>query len=509
MSITSRQMKPYLATGLATALCSGSMSGSVLAESCQQALQSYLIKQAKAYETGQPCLSDGEFDRLNQLLTQPISSLDLPATGLAISHQHRMKSLQSTTKLAQLDRFIQPLQQANQALIIQPKIDGIAVELVYRQGKLQHASTRGDGNKGKDITQLINLSNLIPNQLATAEDAVIYGELFMPKQGWQQINSQQKIQYSSARQATAALANQQEPDASHSRWLNFYPYHLAVPEVANETEQRVKLSQLGFSQVDRLSHEFNSKDQAQQWLAHWQNMAPLGADIDGVVIKLSNRQDRLKQGENRQYPHWAMAFKPKSPIHTVRIEQISFKVGRTGKITPLLHFEPIQLGNKIITKVSGYSMGYLKQHGLNLGSEVMINLAGSTIAQLATPPIPIQPMQEKDMINNDASYIEPYVKQGLCLKPSFGCQHRFKLQVRYTAHKLSLPKQMIAQLNQLLRQNQFYNIAQLGPFYQTAYQKPLTENLLRAKLTAKPAQLEQADKYELSRQYLQLRHATF
>ncbi|MCE2572523.1 hypothetical protein [Motilimonas eburnea] len=498
MNLTNRNMGSYLTSGLALALC----SGTTLAADCQQALAGYLMAQNQAYERGQPCLSDGEFDQLNQLLTSPLSSLDNPVTGPTILHHRRMKSLNSTTTMSELDDFIRPLLASDQSLIIQPKIDGIAVELVYRQGKLHHASTRGDGERGKEITQLITLSKQIPLRLTQDVDAVIYGELFMPTQGWKAINQESQNNYSSARQLTAALAQQQSPAKHHGRWLNFYPYGLASNHVTNEMQQQASLRQFGFTQVIGLTQALNQTQQAQQWLTHWQDNAPLDADIDGVVVKLSRQDARLEQGENRQYPHWAMAFKPKAKPLSVTIAKLSFKVGRTGRITPLLHFAPVELGNKTVSKVSGYSLDYLAKHQLNIGSEVNIAIAGSAIAQIEQVTTPAQDQVD----HNISSYALPYIKPGLCLKASFGCEQRFKLQLRYTADKLALPGKLI---NQLIKQDALNSLAQLAPVYREVHQKGLSEAELLTHLTGYPSQLDLADRHELSRQYLQLQHGSF
>ncbi|MFO6425039.1 hypothetical protein [Motilimonas sp. KMU-193] len=494
---------PYLNLTLAapSAILLALYSSAPLA-ACQAQLQAYLTAQTQAYESGQDCISDAEFDRLNQLLTKPVSSLNQPIAGAYVGHQQPMKSLNSTTSSRQLDDFLIPLLEARQPLIIQPKFDGIAVELIYHQGRLHQASTRGDGARGKDITALIRLSSQIPQRLSHPVDAVIYGELFMPKQHWRKINQAEAINYSSARQATAALAHQQTPTAEHARGLNFYPYHLAQPELSNESQRQTKLTQLGFTQVADLTHPIASSAQAQQWLAHWQQQAPLDADIDGVVIKLSSQQSRLSLGENRQYPHWAMAYKPKAKQHLVKIEKVSFSVGRTGKITPLLHFEPIQLGDKTVAKVSAYSLDYLNQHGLSIGKEVNIKLASKTIATLVTPPTQAQ----SNGHSQQADYAVPYVKAGLCLTPSFGCQQRFKLQVRYTAAKLGLPKATLTQLNKLMQKNQLHSIVELAPFYQAAHQAQLSQSLLISHLSGHARDIQQQDKHEISRQFLRLQH---
>ncbi|WP_434339455.1 hypothetical protein [Motilimonas cestriensis] len=477
-------------TGMLTAL-----SASSSAETCSQTqLQRFLTQQNQAYHAGNPCISDSSFDQLNQLLAHPISTLNTDIDNSWVSHRYPMKSLNSTTSKQMLLEFIKPLLQRANSLIIQPKIDGIAIELIYHHGQLAQASTRGNGAAGKDISALILLAPHIPkrlNQKAQQEEVVIYGELFIPQQAFKQIQD-----YSSSRQLTAALAQQKQPDMTLANLLNFFPYQLAQPLQPNDLASQQLLAQWGFKLTQIFSQTINDIADAERWLNTWQQDVELDADIDGVVIKAAEQNLRDSLGSNQSFPHWAMAFKPKAKRAEVTVTKLSYQVGRTGKITPILHFPPVSLGNKTVQKVSGHSVNYIKQHEINQGSSITVALAGK-----ATPTI-----TKVISTSTEQGYQLPFVKPGLCLSSGYACKQRFKLQIKYTMKKLGLPLNVRKEVNQLVKQGVITQLGQLGPFYQATYHRNLTKQRLLASLTARPLTLSHlsAMEHELERQRLLL-----
>ena len=466
------------------------------AQTCNQAaLAQYLTQQNSAYHAGQPCISDAQFDHLNQLLAEPIATLDSHPTGNLVRHRFAMISLNSTTNPDTLAKFIQPLRQQHSPLVIQPKIDGIAVELVYQQGALVQASTRGNGQQGQNITALIHANPTIVQQLSQTIDAVIYGELFMPKSAFNQLTG-----YTSARQVTAALAKQQQPNRPLAQQLRFFPYQLAQPLLEGDHASQAYLQTLGFTNIDSLSQPLLSQADAEHWLQQWQAQSPLDADIDGVVIKVAQQHIRRRLGQTQTHPHWAIAYKPQPTQQQVTVNNISYRVGRTGKITPILHFSTIELGAKKVSKVSGHSLNYLTSRPLYIGSKITVALAGAatpSIVQIAKPKVE----------SNIPTHLPapPYVKAGLCLAKNYACQQRFILQLRYTMRKLKFPLATRKQIVALAKQGAITQIGQLAPFYQRTFDRALSPALLLESLNGRTvdlAKLPDAERTALQRQLL-------
>ncbi len=405
---------------LAAALSLLSTSAYAALDPCQDFMQ----QQQQAYYQGQPCLPDQTYDQLLDYLNGK-KQIGFESHEHKVKHLFPMLSLNSTVSRTELLLFWEKVktEHPDAELLAQPKVDGIAVELVYRQGQLTSAATRGDGLQGKNILQLLRLSQSIPQQLDKKQDLVIYGELYLTSH-----DVVKQTQYTSARQAVAALAHQHSPNASLASQVRLFPYQVEYPVFENAQQSFAFLASLGWSETQQMTKHLTSPKQTTQLLTRWSASNPLNAKLDGLVIKVNQSRVRHALGTGALAPKWALALKPEPDTAISNVIGVRYQQGRTGKITPVLEIEPLLLNRRRISRVSGHSLGYLKRKGLGVGSSIKLKLAGNAVPQIV-----------RVLSSSTIRPALPYVYPGLCLNSQTICKTRFKLQASYTAKKLAIP----------------------------------------------------------------------
>lgn len=259
-------------------------------------------------------------------------------------------------------------------LWVQPKVDGVAVTLVYRQGRLTQAISRGDGRQGQDWTNRARQLPAIPQQLPEARDAILQGELY-----WRlHDHVQAKAGALGARGKVAGLMARQElnPDEATSIGLFVWDW----PDGPSEMSERLAgLQHLGFADSARYSKALQNVEQASQWRQHWyRNSLPFASD--GVVL----RQGTRPPGERWQAeaPHWAAAWKYPPAQALVVVQRVEFAIGRTGRITPILNLQPVEVDDRRISRVALSSLQRWQELDVRPGDQVAIRLAGLTIPRL-------------------------------------------------------------------------------------------------------------------------------
>ena len=255
-------------------------------------------------------------------------------------------------------------------LWVQPKIDGVAVTLVYRQGKLAAVTSRGDGRQGEDWLAKAASVTSVPQHIATLEDEVVLqGELFMPRQ-----RHIQRVQGGcNDRARVAGLMRRRQPlRPEESPGIFIWAWPAGPPSFS---ARLVQLSRWGFPLAAQWSQPVNSVQQVAEWRERWFNEA-LPFASDGVVIhSLPAAPREWQPGKNR----WSVAWKYPPPEKSSRVTGIHFTTGRTGKITVVMDVEPLLLGDKRVSHVSLGSPARWKQLDIVSGDEVELRLAGQGI----------------------------------------------------------------------------------------------------------------------------------
>jgi DNA ligase (NAD+) len=259
-------------------------------------------------------------------------------------------------------------------LWIQPKVDGVAVSLVYRHGQLQQLLSRGDGRAGQDWTPHARQLPAIPAQLPRPLDLVLQGELY-----WRlPAHIQHKAGGLGARSKVAGLMNRQTLTAEEGAGIGLFVWDW--PDGPTLMPERLQqLTELGFADSQQLSQPIHSLEQASHWRERWyRNALPFATD--GVVLRQGQRPPAARW--QAEPPHWAVAWKyPVSQALAV-VQAVDFRIGRSGRITPVLRVQPVKLDDRRIEYVSVGSLRRWQALDIRPGDQVVIRLSGLTIPAL-------------------------------------------------------------------------------------------------------------------------------
>ena len=366
------------------------------------------------YVLDDPVISDAEYDRLLRELqsledthpelitddspTQRVGALPLEGFG-NIEHRIPMQSLanamDSDELLAFHDRLIRRLGK-EQAIeyIAEPKLDGLAVELVYENGQFVNGSTRGDGTTGEDITQNLKTIRAIPLALRVETQSApalleVRGEVFISKDDFKKLNKQQeendKPVFANPRNAAAGSLRQLDSGITATRPLSIFCYQAGVVEgttFETHSEFLAALQNWGFP-VNPEIKILNGIEEAITFhsnLKSHRNSLPY--EIDGSVIKVNNYALREELGVRSRSPRWAIAGKFKAQQETTVIEDIVFSVGRTGAVTPVAKLQPVKVGGVVVSNVTLHNQDEIDRKDIRVGDTVLIQRAGDVIPQV-------------------------------------------------------------------------------------------------------------------------------
>ena len=348
---------------------------------------------------------------------------------------------------------------------IQPKVDGVAVTLIYRQGTLVQAISRGDGLLGQDWTANARLIEAIPAQLPQPLDLLLQGELY-----WRLPGHVQAIDGSrNARSKVAGLLARHHLEPDQARGIGLFVWDWPQGP-AGLTQRLEELANLGFS--DTLHHSQSVADyaQASSWREHWFRH-PLPFASDGVVLRQSQQPAAQRWQVGRS--HWSAAWKYPHSQALAEVRKVHFTIGRSGRITPVLELIAVQLDDRRITRISAGSLARWQALDIRPGDQVAISLAGMTIARLDNVV-----WRTAERIEVQAPNPADYHPLS-CWQPDPGCESQFLARLNALSGKqgLALPhigpgtwKQLVksGQINSLLDwltldSAELANIAGFGP----------------------------------------------
>lgn len=329
------------------------------------------------YIDGQQPIADEVYDQArNQLeswqtCVQQAVNTELPShDSFRVSHTYRQAGL-TKLKENQLNHWLQ----GKQELWVQPKIDGVAVTLIYKNTQLQQVISRGDGRFGQDWLQHAQQIDAIPKHLNTTR-----AEIHLQAELYQQLSQHRQNQHSShsARSSVAGWLNRHELSQQQGQQIGLFVWEW--PDGPDTMPERLsELSQLGFADTQRYSHPVNNMAEIAHWRQHWYQ-AELPFASDGVVIRQSQRP--IAQLKHNYPPQWAVAWKYPLSRGLTQIQQIEFTIGRSGRITPIALVEPVELDNKVIRRLSLGSVRRLQELDVGINDHISVRLSGHAIPQL-------------------------------------------------------------------------------------------------------------------------------
>ncbi len=359
------------------------------------------------YQEAAPIISDREYDRLYQELldletkfpqlvspdspTQRVGGKPLEAFA-QIAHRVPMLSLDNTYSEKEVASFYaritRLLPNERIPVVIEPKVDGVAVSLLYENGRLRHAATRGDGAVGDDITQNIKTIRSIPERLRSARPSVfeVRGEVFMDKRGFAKLNEERSKAglplFANPRNAAAGSLKQLDPAIVAKRPLGILFYGTgAVEDVDLEKH----------SELFPLLEKFGLPTSERWWLADSfeeilnaiRELDKIRGDFayqtDGAVVKVDAFAQRERLGFTAKSPRWAIAYKYEAERVETRLIDILVQVGRTGVLTPVAVLEPVTVSGSRVSRATLHNEDEIKRKDIRIGDTVVIEKAGEVI----------------------------------------------------------------------------------------------------------------------------------
>ncbi len=357
-----------------------------------------------------PEISDAEYDRLLLELkeleeahpelitpdspTQTVGSQLYETTFETVPHPSRMFSLGNAFSPQDIQDFETSInrvlgREEIHEYVLEYKIDGLSVNLIYRDGVLRRGLTRGDGTVGEDITpNLLTIAD-IPRQLPQPLNLEVRGEIYLPIQAFVELNRKLEedgaAPFKNPRNAAAGSLRQKDPRVSASRGLRGLFYGVGRPEtfgVATQRELLESLAQLGFSVEPHYRVVLGVEGVEQGYRAMLASRRELPFEADGVTVKLNYLTLWAELGYTAKTPRFAIAYKFPAEEKPTRVLRVVFQVGRTGRVTPVAELEPISLDGSIVSRVTLHNESYVQELGLRTGDTVLVHKSGGVIPEV-------------------------------------------------------------------------------------------------------------------------------
>lgn len=292
--------------------------------------------------------------------------------------------------------------------VMEPKIDGLACSLIYENGKLVRAATRGDGVVGENVTANVRTIRSIPLTLKVPEgEAVpelldVRGEVYMPRQAFMRLNEQRaergESEFANPRNAAAGSLRQLDPQVTASRSLSFFAYYL-IGEGAQpkHSESLALLARYGFK-VSENYKVVENIDEAIKYIGDFNELRQgLSYDTDGAVIKVNDVYQQRILGATGKDPRWATAYKYLPEQAETTLEDIDWRVGRTGVLTPTAVLTPVKLSGSVISRATLHNEDFIRAKDIRIGDRVIINKAGEIIPEVLRVVVEKRTGDEKEV----------------------------------------------------------------------------------------------------------------
>jgi len=365
------------------------------------------------YVLDSPVISDQEYDRLMRRLEEleklypELVTPDSPTQKVGappreefgtVTHSVPMLSLQnafSEEEVIEFDRRIKRLLGTNKVdYVAEPKIDGLAVEVVYRDGVYVQGSTRGDGYVGEDVTENLRTIRSLPLRLIETKLPIpslleVRGEVYMSKKDFAELNRRREQQgeplFANPRNAAAGSVRQLDPSVTASRKLNIFVYAVGRVEgieFSRHSEVLDAFKSWGL-RVNREIEICPSIEKAIEYHRHLEaRRKDLDYEIDGIVLKVDRLDLQAELGEISRSPRWAIAYKFEPEQATTVIKDIIVQVGRTGALTPVAVMEPVHVGGVEVKRATLHNQDEIDRKDVRIGDTVIIQRAGDVIPEV-------------------------------------------------------------------------------------------------------------------------------
>lgn len=358
------------------------------------------------YVLDAPTVSDAEYDKLYRelkALEEAHPDLRSPASPtqrvggapregfVKVTHAHRMYSLDnaySFEDLAEFDRRVREGLRDSDVVeyVCEPKIDGASLEVIYEEGLLHQAATRGDGTTGEDVTQNVRTMRSLPLSISDKKTFTCRGEVLIYREDLAAINEQRvaagEEPFMNPRNAASGSLRLLDARETAARPLRVFLYDLVERHFASHNDTLMSLEKLGLP-THRRHRVCKSLAEVEEFVREFDRLRhDLPYDTDGVVIKLNAYDQRDRLGATSKFPRWAIAYKFEAERAATRVLNITCDLGRTGALTPVADMEPVLLSGTTVSRASLHNFDYVAQKDVRVGDTVWIEKAGEIIPQV-------------------------------------------------------------------------------------------------------------------------------
>ncbi len=359
------------------------------------------------YALDNPTITDQEYDDLyNELLRieekyPELKRVDSPTNRVGgqalekfekVTHETPMLSFDDIFNSDEIESFDNRIKKVvkNPSYTLEPKMDGLSGSLIYKDGILVRAATRGDGVTGENITQNVKTIKSIPLKLTEKIDIEVRGEIYMSKLSFERANIEKRKnkekEFANPRNAAAGSIRQLDSKITAKRGLDYMAYFIPNPEkygLKSQHESLEYLKKLGFKTNYKLNGLAHNAKEIEMFIENLGNeREKLPFPIDGVVLKVDSLEDEAKLGFTARVPRWGIAYKFPAIEVLTTLNEIKFTVGRTGKITPNAIFNPVHVDGSLVSKATLHNEDYCIQKDVRVNDIISIRKAGDVIPEV-------------------------------------------------------------------------------------------------------------------------------
>jgi DNA ligase (NAD+) len=360
------------------------------------------------YGDNNPSIADVEYDRLYARLkaweaehpdqvvgwspTKRVGHAPLSAFP-KVTREKPMLSLDNTYDEGELTAFhqrvVKGLGGGEPAYVVEPKIDGISIELTYEKGEFTLGATRGDGLIGEDVTANLRTIRMMPLHLAQPITTLVRGEVYMERAAFEKLNAERvkagEEPWKNPRNSTGGSLKLLDPREAAKRPMRLFTYEVVGDGPARtHFELLAWMKELGLPVSTDVTRVTSLKQLIEAVNAWASRKMTLPYAVDGVVIKVDSIVQRRELGATARAPRWAIAYKFPAEQATTFLREVEWGVGRTGAITPLGHFDPVELGGTTVKRASFFNANQIKRLDVAVGDRVLIEKAGEIIPYVIT-----------------------------------------------------------------------------------------------------------------------------
>ena len=398
-------------------------------------LEELINKYADAYyNNNESLISDFEYDKLVEELNELYKKNGITPTKVGanpiskfskVEHKVPMLSLENSYNIEDIVKWIQNVCDTNTIEIeVEPKIDGLSISCIYKNGELIQAITRGNGTIGEDVTENVMQIRNIPLKLKEPVSIEVRGEVYMTRENFDKVNEQRvsegEIPYANPRNLASGTLRQLDANVVKERGLHVLFYYVVGNGTPTQLEDIFMMHRLGLPTMDKYRYIVKSNDlRGMEVAINAIKAKDYGFDIDGAVLKVNEKKYWEALGNRANSPRWAIAYKYPTDSVITSLKEVEWTIGRTGILTPVAHFDPVSMGGTIISYASLHNAAMIDKLNLKIYDRIIVKKAAEIIPQVVSVITEARTGNERDVEYPDMC---PYCDSKILeVDPFIGC----------------------------------------------------------------------------------------